>query len=73
MAILRLLGCGFRRPAEALTSHYLLQEGVELSFESVLRHAPGLRACSGSCRGEADPQLYADRKHQSIGWRSGRA
>jgi len=23
---------------EALTSHYLLQEGVELSFESVLRH-----------------------------------
>ena len=38
MAILRLLGCGFRRPAEALTSHYLLQEGVELSFESVLRH-----------------------------------
>jgi hypothetical protein len=35
---LGLLGRGFRQPVEALTSHYLLQEGVELSFESVLRH-----------------------------------
>ena len=36
--ILRLLGRVFRLPLGALTSHYLLQEGAELSFESVLRH-----------------------------------
>jgi len=29
---------GIRRPAEALTSHYPLRGGVDLSFESVLRH-----------------------------------
>jgi hypothetical protein len=40
VAILRLLGCRFRRPAEAVTSHYLLQQGVELSFESVLWREP---------------------------------
>ena len=32
-----------RRSAEALTSHYLLREGVELRFESPLRHAAGTR------------------------------
>ena len=34
---MRFLVRGFRRPAEALTSHYLLRGGVDLSFELVLR------------------------------------
>jgi hypothetical protein len=32
--IQRVPGLGFRRPGIALTSHYLFQEGVDLSFES---------------------------------------
>ena len=37
-----------RRSAEALTSYYLLREGVELRFESPLRHATRILANLGA-------------------------
>jgi hypothetical protein len=45
-----LVGRCFRRPTEALTSHYLVRGGVDLSFESVLRHET---RCRGTSRGSS--------------------